>query len=141
MHTYFFCIHLYIHTHKTCSERSWLNYWICFGHNILHKQSETPRQELQWSCLSCVRGSSREQLGRAAPPGWCQQPLCPGEELCPAGRGTPGCSPGQALLIPWELGLCLHSCLGTHLWHQGPQGHLAPSHVLRLFQFFSYSIH
>lgn len=38
------------HTHKTCSEHSWLNYWMCFGHSTLHKRSETPGKELEWSC-------------------------------------------------------------------------------------------
>lgn len=61
----------------------------------------------------------------------------------PGRKGHPGLEP---LLIPWELGLCLHSCLGdtpvasgTHLWPPGPQGHLAPSHMLRMSQLITQS--
>lgn len=131
----FLCVHLHRHTHKTCSKHLWLNYWICFGHNILHKPSEIPLKELEWSCLSCVRGNSREQLGRGSSPRPVPAAFVPRRGAVPGGKGAPRAGAlARHCPSPGNWGCAS----GTHLW---PQGHPGASPVLRLFQFFSYSVH
>lgn len=128
----FLCVHLHRHTHKTCSKHLWLNHWICFGHNILHKPSEIPLKELEWSCLSCVRGNSREQLGRGSSPRPVPAAFVPRRGAVPGGKGHPGLEPWPGTAHPLGIGAVplAHTC-----------GHPGASPVLRLFQFFSYSVH
>lgn len=100
----FLCVHLHRHTHKTCSKHLWLNYWICFGHNILHKPSEIPLKELEWSCLSCVRGNSREQLGRGSSPRPVPAAFVPRRGAVPGGKGHPGLEPWPGTAHPLGIG-------------------------------------
>lgn len=97
----FLCVHLHRHTHKTCSKHLWLNYWICFDHDILHKPSKTPLEELEWSCLSCVRGNSawQRQLPRPVPAAF-----VPRRGAVPGGKGHPGLEPWPGTALPLGIG-------------------------------------